>query len=552
MSLTIDNFDPVVTPSDREALRRGYVFDKARADRPVRFIERLIVQSVGPFEGEPLRLLDWQKSALWRSFGWIDPKTGYRRHRELFIEVPKKQGKGEMASALALYMLMADGEAAPKIALAACDRKQAAQTYDAIERMVKRLIRRHPDLCKGLDYSDFYKRIRNKENDGIIETNSSDADSPDGGNLSCVITDELHRWTGSRRKAWNVYLGSGAARTQPLKIIISTSGDDRQSIMYELHQRALKIESGELIDLGFCGVVYGPREGEEYDPHDEETWFRYNPSLGHTMTLEGFRADYEAAKSSPESWQYWLRTRLGVWTQEAARFIDADLWAACPPRRLAQEIPLGSPVHAGLDLSSTRDITALVKIIGDIETGVDVHLKAWIPEEEAERREKVNGIPFRRWAEEGYITLTRGSRIDYDAVQADIEADHALTPYQSLMGDHYNAQLVGSRLLAAGVPFVVIRQGLLSLNSPTKLLEKLIAEGKIRHGNNPLLTWCASNCVAVRDKNDNVMLDKAKSHEKIDPVAALVNAVAGLIDSTINNITNAPLTEVKFLWKAHA
>lgn len=546
--MLIEDFDPIITPSDREALRQGYVFDRAKADRPVRFIERLIRQSVGPFEGEPLRLLDWQKSALWRCFGWVHKDTGFRRHRELFIEVPKKQGKGEMAAALVNYMLLGDGEAAPKIALAACDRKQAIQTFEAAARMVSR----SEYLSREIKVNNYYRTLRSPINDGVAETNSSDSDSPDGGNLSCVVIDELHRWVGARRKAWNVYLGSGAARSQPLKIILSTAGDDRTSIMYELHQRALKIESGASIDLGFLGIVYGPRDGEEYDPHSEETWFRFNPSLGHTVSLEGFRADYESAKSSPESWQYWLRTRLGVWTQEAAKFLSTDAWAACPPRRSPDQIPPDAPVYAGLDLSSTRDITALVKVVGDLESGVDVFCKAWIPELEAEKREKVNGIQFRRWAEAGWITLTPGSRIDYDLIQAEIEADHALTPYQSLFGDFYNAQLVGSRLLKAGVPFQVIRQGFLSLNSPTKMLEKLIAEGKLRPGDNELLTWCASNAVAIRDKNDNVMLAKDKSHEKIDPIVALINAIAGMIDSEINQAkTPPPLTEVKFLFKAY-
>jgi len=550
--MDVSEFDPIITPADHEALKQGYIFDASRADRPVRFIERLIRQSVGPFEGQPLILLGWQRQAIWRCWGWVHKETGYRRHRQLFISVPKKQGKGELAAALSCYMLLADNEAAPKIALAACDKKQATQTFEAIARMV----RRSEYLSSKLIINEYYKTIKCPENDGIIETHSSDADSPDGANLSCSVIDELHRWTGARRKQWNVYQGAGSARAQPLQIVISTAGDDRQSIMYELYKRAIAVESGELKDdIGFLGIVFGPRDGEEFDPHDEATWFRCNPSLGHTVSLENFRRDYESAKSSgPESWQYFCRTRLNVWSQGANRLISADAWAACPPRRSEAEIVgAGDRWYAGLDLSSTRDITALVKITGSLETGIDVFCKAWMPEEEAIRREKVNGIPLTRWASEGWITLTPGSRIDYDAIQAEIQADHAITPYQSLMGDFFNAQLVGSRLLAAGVPFAVIRQGFLSLNSPTKMLEKLIAEGKLRHGDNPLLTWCASNAVAIRDKNDNVMLAKDKSHEKIDPIAALVNAIAALIDAEINQVaTPKIITTAKFAWKSYS
>lgn len=545
--MRIEDFNPIVTPSDEEAVRRGYVFDPVKADRPVKFIERLIKQSVGQFEGQPLKLLDWQKQAIWRTFGWVDPETGYRRIRELFIEVPKKQGKGEIASALACYMLVGDGEAAPKIALAACDRKQAGQTYKSAERMV----RRSPYLSKKLKYSEFYKTIRCPGNDGIIETNSSDADSPDGGNLSCVIIDELHRWTGSKRNAWNVYSGSGAARAQPLKIVISTAGDDRHSVMYEQHQRALKVESGELIDIGFCGIVYGPREGEEYDPHSEETWFRFNPSLGHTMSLEGFRADYEAAKASPESWNYWLRTRLGVWCQEAARFIDRDLWFVCGKitRRSEPDIESSGDLwFAGYDLASTQDITAWVSLAGNLKAGVDVFLKCWLPEETAEHRTKTDGVPYLDWAEQGFIELMPGSRIDEEVILQFACDEYERLHFQNAYGDWFHATTFGAGLAKRGIPFKVIRQTPVALNAATRELDRLIANGKFRHGNNPVLTWSASNAVTERDSNENIKVSRRKSKEKIDPVAAAVNALAGLIDKQVDESKTTSIDSVECFW----
>lgn len=547
--MDIKDFNPVVTPSDEEALKRGFVFDAAKADRPVRFIERLCRQSVGQFAGQPLKLLPWQKEWIWRTFGWIDPETGHRRHREMFGCVPKKQGKGELASALANYMLVADGEAAPKIAVAACDRKQAKQTFAAAVRMIDQ----SPYLSDKLVYSDFYAHIKSPENDGILEVNSSDADSPDGGNLSCVIIDELHRWTGSKRHAWNVYSGSGAARAQPLKIVISTAGEDRHSVMWEQYQRALKIESGEIIDVGFCGVVCGPREGEDYDPHSEEAWRKYNPSLGHTMSLSGFRADYEAAKGSPLSWNYWLRTRLGVWTQEATRFVDRDQWAACPARRDESEIGAEEIWFAGYDLASTDDLCAWVSLVGDRDKGIDIFCHAWMPEDSARHKQRTTGIPFLDWADQGYLTLLPGSRIDENAILDYADAEYARRKFASAYGDWYHAVTFGAGLEQRGIPYKVIRQGAVSLNAPTREFDRLLATGKVRHGGNPVLTWAASNAVTERDSNDNIRISRSKSHEKIDPMAALINAVAGLIDHQVTTAKAPPvLDHVQFAWKAYS
>jgi len=542
--MRVEDFNPVITPSDKEALRQGYRFDPVKADRPVQWIEKHCRLSTGDFADQPMILLDWQKQLLWRVFGWVDV-DGRRRHREVFCEVPKKNGKSGLVSAIVLYLLTYDGEARPKIHVNATDKAQASLIWEEADQMIQR----SPDLAKRLESSEHYKRIRYRKNGGIIQTCSSDVDSKDGGNCSAVIFDELHRFTGNRRAAWNVYAGSGAARRQPLKISISTAGEDRNSVMFEQHNRALKIETGELVDVSFCGVVFGPREGVERDPHDEATWRAYNPSLGHTMDLKGFRADYESARLSPESFNYWKRTRLNIWTQSAARFIDADQWAACEPRRPESEIvEAGELWFAGLDLSSTRDITAFVRTAGNPTHGADVFLKAWMPEEEAERRQKQHGIKYREWADAGFLTLTPGNRIDYDEVIAGIEEDFDRIPFLSLHGDHYNASLVGAKLLAKGLPFAVIRQGFLSLNSPTKEVERLVAIGKLRHGDNPVLTWTASNCVAVRDKSNNVMLDKSKSHEKIDPMAALVNSIAGMIDHYVNEAKATAISSVECFW----
>jgi phage terminase large subunit-like protein len=502
----------------------GYVFDREAANRPVKFIERICKQSMGEFAGKPLLLLDWQKTALWRTFGWLD-SDGRRRCRELFIAVPKKNGKTELASALSLYMLMGDDEPVARIALAAVDKKQASAMWEEADRMIKA----SPYLKKHLESSEFHKRIRYGKRQGEIVTHSSDVDSKEGGSLSCVIIDELHLWTKGRRKAWNVYAGSGAARKSPLKVVISTAGNDRESVMWEQTQRAWKVESGELIDPYLCAVVYGPKPGEDFDPHGEGDWFRYNPSLGHTMSLAGFKADYEAAKNTPSDFADWKQRRLNVWSQKTNRFIDIAAWDRCEPVRTPDEIAAsGEPTFAGADLSDCRDMTALSFITGSLATGFDVRIRAWMTKHEAERRHKQYGIPFMLWAEQGYLELCTSSHIDVEEIEAAIEEEYERQPFASLFVDPFNAKRMNSSLHAKGVPVTEIRQGMLSLSPPTKELDRLIAVGEWRHGDNPLFTWTASNCEVERDKTNNIMFRKPTptSVEKIDPMAASVNALA--------------------------
>ncbi|APW60473.1 terminase large subunit [Paludisphaera borealis] len=525
MPLTIENFNPIVTPSDREALKLGFRFDREKANRPVKFIERICKQSMGEFSGKPLLLLDWQKQALWRAFGWVDA-DGYRRHRELFIFVPKKNGKTELVSALSLYLLMGEDEAVPKIALAAVDKKQAGAMWEEADRMIKA----SPFLEARLNSVEFHKRIRYAKNQGEILTHSSDVDSKEGGSLSAVLIDELHLWTKYRRKAWNVYAGSGAARRQPLKVVISTAGNDRESVMWEQLCRARKIESGELIDPYMCAVLFGPNDGEEVDPHSKETWFRFNPSLGHTMSLTGFQADYEAAKSTPSDFADWKQRRLNVWTTKTNRFIDIETWNRCESPRTPEAIQESAELSfAGTDLSDLRDMTAVSIITGSVPTGFDIKIRAWMTRVEAERKQAQYGIPLMLWVEQGFLELCPGPRIDLDMVRDAIEEEFERHRFSSLFVDPWNAREMNLALQAKGVPVTEIRQGMQSLSQPTKELDRLIAEGKWRHGGNPLYTWTASNCEVERDKNNNFMLRKPSGYEKIDPMAASVNALAAAI-----------------------
>lgn len=524
--LDINTYDPVRTKSDKEAIRQGFRFDRKRAKRATDFIERYCCQSIGPGAGKPLVLLNWQLEFVWQLFGWVD-KNGVRRFKEAYLEIAKKNGKSTLVAAISLYLLVADGEAVPDIHVNAFDRTQAKIIFEEAARMIKA----SPELRKRLESVPSSKRIVYPDKDGVIAAQSAEVPNKDGANASAVIFDELHRQR--TRAMWDIYKYAGISRKQPIRISITTAGTDRKSICYNRHSHALKVAAGSVIDVRFLGIVYGPKDGEiNPDIDDPKVWLQANPSMGTTMSLEGFRDDLEEAKRTPESLVLFKQLRLNIWTQEVKKFIDLDMWEGCPPPRDEFEVAdSGDLSFAGLDLSSVRDLTAYVRITGDLQNGFDVHCKFWIPAEMAERRAREDDAPYLIWAEQGFVELTPGPRVDYDTIEAYISADFELTKFATLYSDFYNAQHMGSRLIAGGVPFSYMRQGFLSMNGPTKMLDRLLATGRLRHGNNPVLTWCASNAAAERDKVDNVMLSKSKSTERIDGMIALVESIAGAMDT---------------------
>lgn len=531
--VAIDDYDPVRTKADRAALREGYVFDRARAKRASDFIQLYCKARAGVHAGERIRLLPWQLELVWQIFGWVHRETGLRRFREVYCEIAKRNGKSVVISAIAVYCALADNEIEPAIYINAASREQASIVY----REAWAMIESDKRLAKHFDKIESQRKITCKKTRGVLIANSADAPAKDGLDPSVVIFDELHRQP--NRKLWSLFEFSQGSRKQPLLFSITTAGEDLNSVCYEQHERAVRVLRGESTEVHFLPIVHGPWEAEDggvsIDVDDEANWRKANPSLGYAIPIDGFRAELAKAKQSPESLANFKRLKLGVWLHERARFFDLAGLRKAGPRRTREEIAAsGDRWYAGFDLASTRDLTGEVLIAGDFDSGFDVFAKAWVPELEAEHRIRQAKAPYRRWIDAGKLTATKGARIDYDQVGAEMIADFEAVAAVKVYADGFNAQLVGSRMIAAGIPFETIRQGFLSLSAPTKELERLMALGLVRVHDEPVLEWCLGNAVADRDPADNVKLSKKRSGEKIDLAAALVNAIAAAMDDLLS------------------
>ena len=496
-------------------------YDKKKADRAVTFIENLC-HTKGKWAGTPFWLLPWQEQLIRDIFG-IVKADGNRQFRTAFVEICKKVGKSELAAAVALYLLYADNEPSAEVYGAAADRQQASIVFDVAKQMVEM----SPALMKRSKLMGATKRIVNYSNAGYYQVLSAEVGGKHGFSVSGLVFDEIH--TQPNRQLYDVLTkGSSDARQNPLHFIITTAGNDRHSIAYELHTKAVDILEGRRVDPTFYPVVYGLKDDEDWE--DEANWYKVNPSLGYTVDIERLRDAYGEAKQNPADEVTFKWLRCNMWVSSTVAWIpDAIYMRGNEP--IDVDALAGRDCYAGLDLSSTGDNTALVLIYPPRNEDEKYVLLPyfWIPEETIPRRVKANSVPYDIWEKQGYIMSTEGNVIHYDFIEKFImdlsEKYHIL----EIAVDRWNATQMIQNLEGEGFTIVPFGQGFSSMSAPTKEFYRLLMEGRIIHGGNPVLRWMAGNVVIDTDPAGNIKVTKAKSKEKKDGIVAAIMAFVSCI-----------------------
>lgn len=489
-------------------------YDKAKADRAVKFIQNL-KHTKGKWDGKKFMLLPWQEQIVRDIFG-IVRADGKRQFLTAYVEIPKKQGKSELAAAIALYLLYADNEASAEVYGAACDRNQASIVFDVAKQMVMK----SPALMKRSKIAAATKRIVNYSNAGFYQVLSAETGTKHGLNVSGLVFDEIHAQP--NRKLYDVLTkGSGDAREQPLFFIITTAGTDKQSICYELHTKALDIMNGRKNDSTFYPVVYGLEEGDDWN--DEANWYKANPSLGHTIAIERVREAYKNALENPAEENVFKQLRLNMWTNSTVVWIPEHIYdKGTSPIDI--DSLTGRDCYAGLDLSSTSDITAFVLVFPPrYEDEKYIVLPFfWLPEDTLELRCRRDHVLYDVWQRQGYIHTTEGNVIHYGFIERFIEDLGKKYHIKEIAYDRWNATQMVQNLEDEGFTMVPFGQGFKDMSPPSKELYKLLMEGSIVHGGNPVLKWMAQNVVMRQDPAGNIKPDKERSVEKIDGIVALI------------------------------
>ena len=492
-------------------------YDERKADRAVNFIENLC-HTKGKWAGTKFTLLPWQEQIVRDVFGIVDDK-GKRQFRTAFVEIPKKNGKSELAAAIALYLLYADREPSAEVYGAACDRNQASIVFDVAKQMVLM----SPALIKRSKVAAAVKRIMNYSNNGFYQVLSAETGTKHGLNVSGLVFDEIHAQPD--RKLYDVLTkGSGDAREQPLFFIITTAGTNKNSICYELHTKSTDLLARRKFDPSFYPVVFGLSEDDDWT--DERNWYKANPSLGHTIAIERVRDAYKNALDNPAEENIFKQLRLNIWTSATVCWIPDHIYERGNLPIDVEEL-YGRECYGGLDLSSTSDITAFVLVFPPRAEGEKyVFLPYfWLPEDTLDLRCRRDHVPYDVWEREGFINTTEGNVVHYGYIEKFIEELGEKFNIREIAFDRWNATQMVQDLEDMGFTVVPFGQGYKDMSPPSKELYKLLMAGEINHGGNPVLRWMAQNVVMRNDPAGNIKPDKEKSTEKIDGIVAAIMAL---------------------------
>lgn len=483
-------------------------------ERVISFLEQLPI-TAGTLAGQKMKLREWQKDFIQGVYG--PNRNGLRLVRTGLLSLPRKQGKTALAAGLALAHLCGPcAEIRGQVYSAASDRNQAGIIFNEMVAIIERV----EWLNERLNIKAFNKIIEDFETGSTYSALSSDARKAHGLSPSFVVCDEIAQWK-SRELYDNLVSGMGA-RAEPLTICIGTQAADDVNLMSELVDYAEKINSGEIEDETFHGVVYAaPMDA---DPWAEATWYACNPALGDFKSLTDMRAQADQAQRIPARIGPFRNLHLNQRISAAEHFISRQDWLACASEIDVQSL-YGRPCWAGLDLSATNDLTALVLYFP--EDGGAVLPFFWLPKEDVRGLEDAARVPYRVWADEKFLELTPGRTVDYRYIVRRLAQVASDFDIRGIAYDRWRIKQLQLILSDEGItlPLIEHGQGFKDMAPAVDALEKAVLGGELRHNGNPILTWNCSNAVVEDDPAGNRKLNKKRSKEKIDGIVALTMAI---------------------------
>lgn len=562
-ALAVQSGEVIAGPHVRAATRRhlddlqrgherGLVWSVPHVERILKFCRNVLKLNGGDFEGKPFDPLPWQCFVLGSLFGWqrieapLLPCTVpsrdtlatlmaaglYRRFRVAYQETGKGSGKSPLAAAVGLYGMIADNEPRAEVYAAATKKDQAMILFrDAVA-----MVDQSPALKARIKQSG---RQPNVWNLGHLTSGSffrpiSADDGQSGPRPHIALLDEVHE---HKTPTVVEMLRAGFKfRKQPMMFMITNSGADKTSVCWDYHEYGDKVSSQMLEDDTFFAYITAHDEGEDpFDPAQEHTWIKSNPSLGKTFGYQYLRDQVTQARGMPSKESTVRRLNFCQWTQAHSPWLSSDTWL----KNRAKPIPLdqlrGARCVAGLDLSKKNDLSALVLLFPHDDGTVSVHPFFWAPEEGIAEKESTDRVPYSTWARQGAITLVPGPVIDYAFIAyrvAEIFRDYdlALLDFDRWRIDEFKKELVAADEELQWEdddpenPLQPHGQGYKDMNPAIEAAEDLLAEGKLRHGDHPVLTWCVSNAVVVKDPAECRKFDKARATGRIDGAVALAMA----------------------------
>ena len=488
------------------------------ADNLCAFIERL-PHVKGPLAGEPIRLEPWQVFILTTVFGWIKA-DGNRRFRRSYIEVPRGNAKSTLSSALALYMLAADGEGGSEVYSLATTRDQARIVFGDAQTMAR----------KSAGFRSRFGVEVGAHNMNVMKTGSkfealsAEGSTLDGLNIHFGCIDELHAH--KTRTVYDVVETGTGKRDNSLLWVITTAGSNRAGICYEVRTFVTRLLDGVFQDDSQFGIIYGLDETDDWIT--EESLIKANPNWGVSVRPEVLLPLQAKAMQLPSAVNNFKTKHLNEWVNADSSWMDMRAWDRCANPSLTLAAYAGQPCWIGLDLASKVDIAALVLVFThlEIDGAYAVFGRYYLPEDTVH----ANGnSQYQGWMNAGRLTVTPGNVIDFGWIEADLINFVSRHSVQAVAFDPFQATQLSTRMLSEGMPMIEVRPTVLNFSEPMKTLEALVLQGKLIHDGDPVLGWMASNVVAHLDAKDNIYPRKERPENKIDGIVALIMAISRAI-----------------------
>ncbi len=528
---------------NRAAAVEGAWFDHTKANRIVEQWPKIFRLTNDRFRGVSFRLVKWQDITVRLLVGWkkpievIDPATHkpgvehVRVFRRLDLWIPRKNGKSEFLAALGVLFFVLEKVNGAEAYVFGRNEDQGRVPFGKMQDIIREAEGLMEDARGNERISLHDKSIFLRETTSLCQLLTGAPDGKHGRSPTVIVGDEIHEWK-TRELADTLRQGTGA-RLQPIELYASTAGRKQNRTGFEWFEESMAIMRGDLDDPTTLVVHFGI--GDEDDWEDESVWRKANPSLGLTPTLDYLRTEFKKAKGRPAQEAVFQCYHLNRWVDQVSGWIPRSKWALCTadPRSWPSlwDKHKGRKAYLACDVSSTRDLTALVVVIPPDDTCEEwvIIPLFWVPEATLdERAEKDRRVDWKKWVREGALRTTPGDSVDQTFVQQAITDAFGQFDVQSFGFDPWNARKLAGDLQLDGMDAelqVEMRQGHQTLGGPTKEFERLVFAQKVEHGGHPVLAWMAGHCSVRFDVNLNYVPDKKNSLDKIDGIVATVMGI---------------------------
>ncbi len=457
---------------------------------------------------ELLKLSPWQVFCTVNIFGW--EKNGKRRFRDVYIEVPRKNGKTFWVAGMGLGLLTWDADHGAEVYCGATSEIQAWEVFRPARQMAEKL----PKLKKTYQLEVNAKslvRLNDLSRFTPVIGNPGDGASP-----SCGIVDEFHEHKTS--KLVDTFETGMGAREQPLLLAITTAGSDMGGPCYAKRSDLIKILSGSVNDDAVFGIIYGIDDDDEWDT--VEAQIKANPNYGVSVSADFLEGQLKQARRSPHKQAAYKTKHLNMWVGAKAAWMNMLAFQACKADIKLEDMK-GEPCIVGIDLASKIDIASMAVLFPPGKHPKwRAFVKHYLPEDTISERDR-----YQAFHAGGWLTATPGNVTDFEYIADDLRDLKSEHEVREVPFDPFQATQFSLQMMEEGFPMIEVGATVKNFSEPMKQLEALILERKIEFEHDPVLTYMFGNVTARLDKKDNIFPDKERPENKIDGVVALIMAL---------------------------